>query len=207
MLPETDSVKEVLLRPTFAFSFCSTSLVMLLLSYFMEKTRVESASAPAVFVDGELCFNVLTLCALFATISFTNSYQVTRAVATGQSPPLKLSRLQSLPWPLSHICGREGERRLIPFVVQMIGFPGIFTVAVLYALSLAVNGPSRVLEWRMPLRQYLAASTMWRFVVSATIFTMNYLAAHNPTQPLLIPTPEPEPEQGSAPRMRENGHS
>lgn len=202
LLPETDSVRQVLLRPAFAFSYVTTALVTLVITYFMEKQQRESASTPTFLVHKTTYFDILSFTALLSATVFTGSHQITRGIATGQSPPIALRRLQSLPVPLNIICGTRGDRKLYTFVIQMLCFPGAVAVVVLYALSFCVNGPEHVAEWRVPLNKYLAASVLWRLLVSSAVYTLNYLAAHNPTQGVLIPT---EDSDAPAPRSRNRG--
>lgn len=194
LLPETDSIMKVLLRPPFAASFCTMSLLMLAFTYFSESWRIESSSALQVLVYRDVYFDVLSFTGLMSITIFCNSYQITRSIATGQSPPLRLKRLEAVSWPLSSIFGCEGDRNIVTFVVQMLCIPGSLTLVVLYGTSYCVNGGSAFLQWSMPLSTYLAASLLWRLLVFFTIFTINYIAAHNSTQSVLIPT---EPSDGA----------
>ncbi|KAG5483777.1 hypothetical protein LSCM4_04931 [Leishmania orientalis] len=190
LLPETDSFLQVLLRPTFAVSYSVMALLMLMSSYFTEMRTVENSSAPAVLVTRNLCVNVFTFTLCVATMAFANSTQITRAIALGQSPPMKLSVLRSLPWPLSAACGSQGDRKLVPFLLHSLIFPGTLVVVSLHLMSLGVNGVENALSWRMSLQRYLAWTMLWRLAVTAGVFTTNYLAAHNPTQSVLIPPME-----------------
>ncbi|KAK7201654.1 hypothetical protein NESM_000230300 [Novymonas esmeraldas] len=192
LLPETDSFFEVLLRPTFAVSFGVMGSLMVVTNYIMEKSTVEHSSAPAVLVTSDLYLNVLTFTLFVAGITFANNTQITRAIALGQSPPMRLSSLRSLPWPLSTICGGHGDRKLVPFLLHCLLFPGLPVLLLLHLVSLGVNGFEHALHWQMPLQRYLAWTTLWRLAVTAGVFTANYLAAHNPTQSVLIPSTESE---------------
>ncbi|CAG9571295.1 conserved hypothetical protein [Leishmania major strain Friedlin] len=188
LLPETDSFSQVFLRPTFAVPFSVMTSLTLVTNYFMEKSTVENSSAPAVLVTPHLCVNVFSFTLFVASITFSKSTQITRAIALGQSPPMKLFVLRSLPWPLSVVCGGQGDRKLVPFVLYSLIFPGTLVVASLHLISLGVNGLENALCWQLPLQRYLAWTTLWRFVVATAVFTTNYLAAHNPTQSVLIPS-------------------
>lgn len=187
LLPETDSFFEVLLRPTFAVAFSVMATFMVVTNYIMEKSTVEQSSAPAVLVKGDLPFNVFTFTLFVAGVTYANSTQITRAIAVGQSPRMKLSRLRSLPWPLRNMCGSEGDRAVVPFLLYSLIFPGAFVLVALYVASVVVNGFENALHWQMPLQRYLAWTMLWRLAITTGVFTANYLAAHNPTQSVLIP--------------------
>ncbi|KPA77302.1 hypothetical protein ABB37_07191 [Leptomonas pyrrhocoris] len=195
LLPETDSFYEVLLRPTFAVSFSVMATFMIVANYIMEKSIVEQSSAPAVLVKRELAFNVLSFTLFVAGITYANSTQVTRAIALGQSPRMKLLRLRSLPWPLRDMCGAEGDRAIVPFLLYSLIFPGAVVLIALHAASLVVNGFEYALYWQMPLKRYLAWTMLWRLVITTCVFTTNYLAAHNPTQSVLVPSAESDDTQ------------
>ncbi|GET87134.1 unspecified product [Leishmania tarentolae] len=186
LLPETDSLLQVFLRPTFAVPFSVTTLLMLATNYLMEKSTVENSNAPAVLVTANFFVNVFSFTLFIAGITFANSTQITRAIAVGQSPPIKLSVLRSLPWPLSVVCGSEGDRKLLPFLFYSLVFPGGLVVLSFHLISLGVNGLENALWWQLPLQRYLAWTMLWRLFVSAGVFATNYLAAHNPTQSVLI---------------------
>ncbi|KAG5483351.1 hypothetical protein LSCM1_04898 [Leishmania martiniquensis] len=203
LLPETDSFLQVLFRPAFAVPFSVTALLMLATNYFMEKTTVERSSAPAVLVTGYFGVNVFTFTLCIATMAFANNTQVTRAIALGQSPPMKLTVLCSLPWPLSVVCGTQGDRKLVPFLLYSLIFPGALVVLLLHLISLYVNGIENALSWRLPLQKYLAWTMLWRLAITAGVFTTNYLAAHNPTQSVLIP-PTDSDRQPSATAMKQD---
>lgn len=188
LLPETESLVEVLLRPTFVFSYVAMAGVLLSITYFMERTQKEDASAPTFLVHSTTYFDVISFTVLTSVTVFVNSQQITRAIAIGQSPRISLKRLQSLPWPLNIICGSYGDRKLIPFVLELLSLVGVLATAAMYGLSWYVNGPDRLTEWRMPLHRYLASSMLWRLLVGTAVFVLNYLAAHNPTQSVLIPS-------------------
>nr|CAJ2469589.1 unnamed protein product [Leishmania braziliensis] len=188
LLPETDSFLQVLLRPTFAVSFSVVSSLVLLTNYFIEKSTVENSSAPAVLVTGNLWVNVFTFTLFTAGMTFSSSTQITRAIALGQSPPIKISVLRSLPWPLSVVCGSQGNRRLVPFLLYSLLFPGTLVVVLLHLISLGVNNFENALYWQLPLQRYLAWTMLWRLIVTVCVFTTNYLAAHNPTQSVLTPS-------------------
>lgn len=197
LLPETDSFFEVLLRPTFATAYCVMATFMIVTNYFMEKWTVEESSAPAALVKSDLTFNVMTFTLFVAGITYANSAQITRAIALGQSPRMKLSRLRSLPWPLCNVCGSKGDRTLVPFLLYSLLFPGALVLVALHAASLAVNGYENVFYWQMPLKRYLAWTMLWRLVITTCVFTVNYLAAHNPTQSVLIPSSDSDATQSS----------
>ncbi|KAG5509439.1 hypothetical protein JKF63_06749 [Porcisia hertigi] len=203
LLPETDSFLEVLLRPTFAVSFSVTNSLVLLTSYIMEKWTVENSSAPAVVVTSSLWVNVFTFTLFVAAMTFPNSTQITRAVALGQSPPIRLSVLRSLPWPLSVICSGQGDRKLGPFLMFSLVFPGAFVLVLLHLISLGVNGAENALHWRLPLQRYLAWTMLWRLAITAGVFTTNYLAAHNPTQSVLIARPDSDDQLFTTPNKEE----
>ncbi|CAM37573.1 hypothetical protein LBRM_14_1030 [Leishmania braziliensis MHOM/BR/75/M2904] len=188
LLPETDSFLQVLLRPTFAVSFSVVSSLVLLTNYFIEKSTVENSSAPAVLVTGNLWVNVFTFTLFTAGMTFSSSTQITRAIALGQSPPIKISVLRSLPWPLSVVCGSQGNRKLVPFLLYSLLFPGTLVVVLLHLISLGVNNFENALYWQLPLQRYLAWTMLWRLIVTVCVFTTNYLAAHNPTQSVLTPS-------------------
>lgn len=190
LLPETDFLFQVLMRPGFAMSYVTMAMVLLGVTYFMENTRIQDASTPAYLVHGSTYFDIFSYTCLLSAMVYFNSFQITRTIAIGQSPRISLKRLQSLPWPVNLIVGSYGDRSIIAFVIQCLCFPGLMTVVVIYGLSLWVNGPERVTEWRMPLRMYLASSMLWRLLLGSAVYTLNYLAAHNPTQLLLIPPPD-----------------
>lgn len=187
-LPETESLREVLLRPAFATSFSVSTTLMIISSYLMEKTTIEQSSAPAVLVHPDLYFNVLTFTIITAFITFTSSHQITRAIAVGQTPPLSMRRLASLPWPLNVICGSRGDRNIFVFAAFTLVFPGLLVLTLLHLASLIVNGSDHALMWRLPLQKYLAWTTLWKFFISVSISVVNYIAAHNPTQSVLVPS-------------------
>lgn len=195
LLPETDSYFEVLLRPTFAVAFSVMATFMIVTNYLMEKSTVEQSSAPAVLVKGDLAFNVLTFTLFVAGITYANSAQITRAIAVGQSPRMRLSRLRSLPWPLRSICGSEGDRAIVPFLLYSLLFPGAVVLIVLHVASAVVNGLENALYWQMPLQRYLAWTMLWRLAITTCVFTANYLAAHNPTQSVLVPSHDSDAAQ------------
>jgi hypothetical protein len=195
LLPETDSFYEVLLRPTFAVAFSVMATFMIITNYIMEKSTVEQSSAPAVLVKSDLTFNVMTFTLFVAGITYANSTQITRAIALGQSPRMKLSRLRALPWPLRKICGGEGDRAVVPFLLYSLVFPGAVVVIALHMASLVVNGLENAFYWQMPLKRYLAWTMLWRLAVTTCVFTANYLAAHNPTQSVLIPSVDSDARQ------------
>ncbi|CAJ1019756.1 hypothetical protein, conserved [Leishmania lindenbergi] len=188
LLPETDSFLQVLLRPTFAVPFSVVSSLVLLTNYFIEKSTVENSSAPAVLVTGNLWVNIFTFTLFTAGMTFSSSTQITRAIALGQSPPIKISVLRSLPWPLSVVCGSQGNRKLVPFLLYSLLFPGTLVVVLLHLISLGVNNFENALYWQLPLQRYLAWTMLWRLIVTVCVFTTNYLAAHNPTQSVLTPS-------------------
>ncbi|KPI84821.1 hypothetical protein ABL78_6129 [Leptomonas seymouri] len=198
LLPETDSFYEVLLRPTFAVAFSVMATFMIVANYILEKSAVEQSSSPAVLVKGDLIFNVLTFTLFAAGVTYANSAQITRAIAVGQSPRMKLSRLRSLPWPLCSMCGAEGDRAVVSFLLYSLIFPGAVVLVALHVASLITNGYDHAFYWPMPLKRYLAWTMLWRLVVTTCVFTTNYLAAHNPTQSVLIPSAdhdEAQPQQ------------
>lgn len=203
LLPETDSFFEVLLRPTFAVSFSVMASFMILTSYIMEKSVIEQSSAPAVLVSKDLALNVITFALFVAGITFAGSTQITRAIALGQSPPMKLATLRALPWPLSAMCGAQGDRKLAPFLLYTAVFPGALVIALLHIASLCANGFTNALHWQMPLKRYLAWTMLWRLAVTAGVFTTNYLAAHNPTQSVLTPSQDSDAEPTAATRKND----
>eukprot|EP00796_Vickermania_ingenoplastis_P008991 gene8991-6313_t len=192
MLPPTNSFASVLLRPSFAVPYSSTTTLFILLSYFLEKQTYEGLGKIS-FVSPNLFLNVLSYTSCVASMVYFGSAQFTRLVAEGHCPPIALEKLRALPYPFCMMCGYEGDRNLASFVFQLLFVPGVVVTLALHALSF-VCGAS-LWEWDLPLDMYLASSSLWRLVVISVIYTINFLAAMNPTQSLLKQTEEKKEEK------------
>ncbi|EPY39873.1 hypothetical protein AGDE_04055 [Angomonas deanei] len=141
--------------------------------------------------------NVVTLSVFLGAMMYAKSPEITRSVARGVIPPLKLSRLKALPFPISTICGSEGDRTLKDFLLYVAAFPGVTVGVVMYIMCIVVTGDLSF-HWSVPTQTYLAMTSLWRLVVAASIFTMNYIAALNPSQTIFIPTPDSDAVQETA---------
>ncbi|EPY34720.1 hypothetical protein STCU_01382 [Strigomonas culicis] len=145
---------------------------------------------PPEFVYPSLLVNVLSYTFLTSIMVFSTSFQITRTIATGERAPLKMTALAKLPSFLHPICVDKGQRRLFSFTLFSFLFPGILVLIFLHILSFIVNGPAYALHWRMSLQNYLGYTSLWRLFISACVFTVNYIAAHNPSQDIFIPVPD-----------------
>lgn len=182
----TDSISSVILRPSFAVPFSSVTTSFILIAYYIEQQGYaeDSEKNPDVrFVYPELWINVLSYVICTSAMMYLGSFRITASIADGATIPVSLPRLKSLPWPVSWICGFDGERNLFRFLFQMTLFPGLIVLFGIHVLSfLNTNTP---FEWFLPLDLYLASNSLWRLITTAIIFGCNFLSATNPSQSLV----------------------
>lgn len=179
----TDSLSSVILCPSFALPFSSITTTSILLGYYIEKVSYESTSLDVSFVYPALWVNILSYTAFLSIIVFCSSYRIIAAVVDGRCSAISIARLESLPFPLSWICGSEGERSLMKFVVLTLFFPGLGVLFGLHILSYFCG--SSFLMWNLPLDLFLASNSLWRLLISASVYVLNYFSALNPTQPCI----------------------
>lgn len=182
----TDSISTVILKPSFAVPFSSVTTSFILLGYYMEQqgfTENSEANPDVRFVYPELWINVLSYVICTSAMLYFASFRITASVAEGNTTPVSLARLKSLPWPISWICGFEGERYFFLFLFQMILFPGLTLLLGLHTLSYINTGT--LFEWYLPLDLYLASNSLWRLIATSIIFGCNFFSASNPSQSLV----------------------
>lgn len=186
MLPETSSFKKVLLSPKFLVGFLGVNVASVIFVYVLQKVRIQSSSAPAVLVDRSTFVDIMSFTLMIAGVVFSRSTDITSVIASGGSPPLSVKCLSSLPGPLGGLCGTTGDRSIISFILFCLVFPGLVVTALLYVCSFVINGGENVLYWVIPLNKYLIINSAVHAFITSIIYTINYIAAHNPTQSVLV---------------------
>lgn len=179
------TVRKIFLLPIFAVSYSTSTTMFILFSYFLEKQQYEGKNE-ALFVYPELWMNILSYTSFSTVMIFYSSSHIQRSVAQGKCPLVAIERLQTLPYPLSLMCGFKGERNFLHFMSQMLLFPGLTVVLGIHLLSY-FSGES-MMEWKLPIDMYLASSSLWRLVILSVVYTINFLSAINPTQSIFVET-------------------
>lgn len=179
----TSSISSIIRMPLFSFAHGATLFIIIFLNYFIEQDNIDRQSGYGLFVTSDQTLKVISFVLLASVMFYFMSFQLLRYIATRRCPSILQSRLRSLPFPLSHICGYSGDRRLITFIFQMALVPGLLMTGILHLLSY-LNGKSAV-EWEMAANKYIAFNSMWKAATISFIFTVNFLAALNSSQSII----------------------
>lgn len=179
-IKSTNSLSSLLLTSSFALPYSCVTTSSILLSYYVEKVTYENSASLVPFVYPSLWVNILSYTAFFSVVVFCSSSRICASVAQGNCPYISIDRLKSLRFPFSLICGTEGERSLVKFVVQTLFFPGLCVLLVLHLLSFVFS--SSASSWNLPFDLFLASNSLWRLIISSSIFVLNFFCALNPTQ-------------------------
>lgn len=183
-IKSTNSLSYLILTPSFALPFSCVTTTSIILSYYVEKVTYENSASLVPFVYPSLWVNILSYTAFLSIVIFCSSSRISASVAQGSCPYISIDRLKSLRFPFSLICGAEGDRSLIKFVVQTLFFPGLCVLLVLHLLSFVFSTSS--LSWNLPFDLFLASNSLWRLIISSSIFVLNFFGALNPTQSCII---------------------
>lgn len=195
-LPEGQAPKRIadaLCTAHFAGGLCLSTLITVTVNALVDgKMRQGAMSDPATAHEATVVFqqktvvDVLIFTAFVSWMAFLGSASVTKRICSGDVRPISRAVLAASIF--GSIVGTAGKRRLFKFVLVCLLFPGM-AISVVMAAGCHLFGT----DARASLPQCSASSfegalawtMLWKGVCAAIVYTLNYVAAHNDSQPEL----------------------